>query len=243
MSNARHSSSVTVAYDLKVRNALGRSIASMARDLPAPPAEWRRWGEAVVAAVAGEEPVSGERGTLYQLREALFAAPGGEAAMVSLWREALATAVFACAFATLRGLDAGGTAVAGVLHRAGEAGARRALALAESASGIELDARARLQLCALHAQAFADELIRSWPLPPEVAVAINGWRRFGQFGAVSACAAVYLAHLLAEELLNPDSLAPGVVEGAAAELGLDEAEIATLRAFAPAAQRLLQRVG
>jgi hypothetical protein len=243
MSNARHSTRTPVAYDLKARYALGRAVGALARELPLPLADWRRCADEVLQALAGGNVDSGEGATLRQVREALFEAPGHESEMTALWRESLATATFGGAFSTLRGQDAAAAAVAGLLHRAGEAGALRALAISESASGVQIDPAARAQVTGPHTAAFLDALVRGWRLPPEVAVAVRGWSCFGEFATNTAATAVYIGNLLAQELIRPDACAPGILESASGDLKVDAAEIETLRASTPAAQLLIQRLG
>jgi HD-like signal output (HDOD) protein len=234
---------VRFAYDLKARYALGRSVGALARELPLPLADWRRCGAEVLAALAGGAIGAGTGTTLRQLREALFAAPGREPEIAALWSESLATAAFAAAYAQQRELDPTASAVAGLLHRAGEAAALRALALAESASGIQVDADSRAQIVAQHAAAFLDALVRGWRLPPEVAVTACGWHHFGEFLTEGASSAVYLGHLLAHELLRPQGHTPGMAEGVAADLQLTGAQFQQLRAVAPAAQALIAALG
>ncbi len=68
---------------------------------------------------------------LQSLRDSLFVAPGRDAEMALLWREALVTACYARVLAQEGGLDAPLLTGVGLLHRAGEIAALRALAQAE----------------------------------------------------------------------------------------------------------------
>jgi hypothetical protein len=242
MSNPSRSSNAPYAYDLRARYALNRSVAAHARELPLPLADWRRCGSEVLAALDGAEVQAGSGATLRQLREALFTAPGREPEIANMWSASLCTAAFAGAFARLREVEESHAVVAGLLHRAGEAAALRALALAESASGVEVDTEARSQIVVQHAPAFLDALVRGWRLPPEVAISATGWHRFGEFLGASASSAVYIGNLLATECLQANSHAPGMVESVASELKVTTEELAALRAAAPAAQALIQRL-
>ena len=56
------------------------------------------------------------------------------------------------------------------------------------------------------------------------------WRRLRDFpDAAADAAAVYLSRLIAIELIAPRFCAPGVIECAAEEMGLDAASLADLR--------------
>src|SRR5690606_14514200 len=83
--------------------------------------------------------------TLEQLRDGLFSAPGRRAEMALLWREALASACYARIIAAQTGFDGPLLTGAGLLHRVGEIAALRALARAETASGLRLIGPVRQQ--------------------------------------------------------------------------------------------------
>jgi HD-like signal output (HDOD) protein len=242
MSNVRSSARAPVAWDLKARYALGRAVAALARELPLPLADWRRCAAEVQGALAGGAVAAGAGATLRQLREALFTAPGRDPEMAGAWREALATAAYAGAFAASRRIEPSVAVVAGLLHRAGEAAALRALALAESASGVQADASARAQIVAQYAPSFLDALVRGWRLPAEVALPALGWRRFGEFPTESTAMAVYFGNLLAEELLHEHPSARSPADGVAVEIGVSPEELARLRDAAAAVQELVQRL-
>lgn len=114
--------------------------------------------------------------------------------------------------------------LAGLLHRAGEACALRALALAEGGTQVRLDAPSRAELCARHQLQFTEQLIREWRLPAPVAEALRNWRQFRSTSSSSA-AIVYYAHLLASEELHPEFFAPGLLRSVGAELGIDPAQL------------------
>src|SRR3569833_900263 len=65
------------------------------------------------------------------LRRRLFHAPGRENEGRALWREAIATSAFASQLAREQGAVVSVAAAGGLLHRAGEAFAQKAVALAE----------------------------------------------------------------------------------------------------------------
>jgi hypothetical protein len=72
--------------------------------------------------------------------------------------------------------------------------------------------------------------VRAWGVPARAAATAAGWRRLREFpGAAADAAAVYLARLFAIEMIAPQFCAPGVVECAIEEMGLDPANFAGLR--------------
>lgn len=172
---------------------------------------------------------------LDQLRESLFMVPGREREARLLWREALATAWLAADIARLAGGSPGTAGLAGLLHRAGDALALRAVARVEGAVPTRLDA-ASLQSAA---GAFEPELTaslgRAWKLSPGVLAALQGWRRFGESAAVGAEArAVHFGHAFASQVLFAEFPAPGLAAAVEAALRLDRRELTRLRAgFAP----------
>ena len=76
-----------------------------------------------------------------------------------------------------------------------------------------------------------DRVVRAWGVPARAAATAAEWRRLREFPAVAADAAtVYLARLFALELIAPQFCAPGIVEHAAEELGLDARVLSEIRA-------------
>jgi hypothetical protein len=84
-------------------------------------------------------------------------------------------------------------------------------------------------------------VVRSWGVPPRAAATAAEWRRLREFpGAAADAAAVYLARLFALELVSPQFCAPGVVEHAMEELGLDAGKLAPVRSDPTAAALFAQ---
>jgi len=81
-----------------------------------------------------------------------------------------------------------------------------------------------------------ERVVRSWAVPARAAATAAEWRRLREFpGAAADAAAVYLARLFALELISPQFCAPGVVEHAIEELGLDAAKLEAVRSDASVA--------
>jgi hypothetical protein len=109
----------------------------------------------------------------------------------------------------------------------------RAIAQSEHASLLRLDASGKAELCAVHGTEQAERVLRAWGVPARAAATAVEWRRLREFPAAAAdAAAVYLARLFAIETISPEFCAPGVVDRAVEEVGLDPASLAALRADA-----------
>jgi hypothetical protein len=188
-------------------------------------------GDEVVAQLAPAADSAGSLQVLSELRSSLYHAPGRETESRTMWREALATAAFASQLAEARGASVAVAACGGLLHRAGEAFALRSMALAESEHGVRIDGPSKSELCSTHGRALADRLVREWNLPSAVGVCVMGWRRFGEFSAVSPeASAVYFGHLLSGELLHPYLTSSGALDAAVSELGIEAAAVDQIRA-------------
>lgn len=168
---------------------------------------------------------------LDSLRESLFVAPGRDREARQLWREALATAWLAADIARLAGGSPGSAGLAGLLHRAGDALALRAVAQVESAGQARLDAASLQSFAGGFEAELTASLGRAWKLSPGVLGALQGWRRVGESTAVSAEArAVHFGHAFASQVLFAEFAAPGLVDAVESALRLDRRELARLRA-------------
>ncbi len=166
------------------------------------------------------------------LRAGLFAAPGRHLEARLLWREAVATAWLSAAIARLAGGSPGSAGLAGLLHRAGEALALRAVAAVEAAEPLRFDAASVQAACTTLEPELAAALARAWRLPPLVGATLQGWRRVGEVPSPpSEARAVHFGHAFASQVLFAEFPSPGLAEAAAAGLRLDRREIARLRAL------------
>lgn len=177
---------------------------------------------------------------LHAIRAGLFAAPGREPEADRLWREALATAWLSAAIVRLTGGSPGSAGFAGLLHRAGDLFALRALAAVEIAEQVRGDTSAVLAACAALEPHLSTMLRRSWRLPPLVGRAMLEWRcPDGSSSSIRLpeARAVYFGHAFANQLLFAQFPSPGLAEAAVAGLRLDGREIAALQAgFEPLRQ-------
>jgi hypothetical protein len=178
---------------------------------------------------------------LQNARRALLGGAGEEPEPARLWREGLATAWSGARLARALALDAKVAAAAGLVHRLGELRVLAALAVAERASGIRLDAPSRAGLCAEHGGQAATRLIAAWSLHPRAASAAVAWRNAPAHGRPPGDAAlVYVGHLLASRMLYPEFPAPGLAHAVQSDFGIG-AEL--LDAPPAAAERLRALLG
>jgi len=169
--------------------------------------------------------------SLDALRTSVFAVDARERESRLLWRDALATAWTGAAIARLAGGSPGTAGLAGLLHRAGEALALRAVAVVEAADGSRLDAASLQAACASLEPDLTAALLKAWRLPPGVVAALQGWRRVGESGSVGADArAVHYGHAFASQVLFAEFPSPGLADQVEADLRLDRRETARLRA-------------
>lgn len=169
------------------------------------------------------------------LRATLFLVPSREREARLGWRSALATAWTAAALARIAGGSPGTAGLAGLLHRAGEALALRAIATVEEQEGSRLDPASLQAACTALEPELTSALLKAWRLPPGVVTAIQGWRRVGESGSAGAEArAVHYAHAFASQVLFAEFPSPGLADQVEADLRLDRRELARLRAtFSP----------
>lgn len=201
---------------LALRESVLLDFGAQSLHLPQRPAAL----DALLRGDAGEQAADAVAATV-------FAVNGRDKEAKLLHDCALTTRRKALAVARLLHASEQTVGAAALLHRAGEACALRALARAESGSQVRLDSPSRAELCARHQGQFTEQLIAEWALPPPVAVALRGWRRFREGNSLAA-AIVYYAHLLASEELHPEFFAPGLVRTVGAELGLDPSQFAAI---------------
>lgn len=179
-----------------------------------------------------------------ELRDQLFDVPGYEHQCELRWHESLVTALYAARIARCAGLSASTSAIAGLLHRGGEAQVLRTIAAAERCVGATLEPGQRNRIIQQMQTPFAQQLWRAWSLPPDVVLAAVGWWQLGEFGATSReCMAVYFGHCLAVEALNPQLVTPGFAESIGQQFGFDAGALAQLRTQGISPRELLLALG
>ena len=229
MSN-RTNSAVSDALD--ARRAINAEIRERLQELPASPFEWNSFDP--TAALSGGDGSIDLR--LVTLSRMLCTAPARSAELRALWNESVVTAAFAQRVAAHLGADPATSAVAGLLHRLGDMLTIRAIAEIEYASRVRLDSASKAAICVEQGVDLLERVVRSWAVPARAAATAAEWRRLREFpGAAADAAAVYLARLFALELISPQFCAPGVVEHAIEELGLDAAKLEAVRSDASVA--------
>ncbi|MEO6079396.1 MAG: HDOD domain-containing protein [Steroidobacteraceae bacterium] len=168
---------------------------------------------------------------LQNLRAGLFVAPGREAEMSLLWREALATACYARVVAAHSRFDAPLLTGAGLLHRTGEIAALRALAQAEQDAGQRLVAPVMQQILDSRDDELVARVTRSWALPGELRLLILRWRdEQNQTQRPEAVSLLTMAQVFATELVHAATCAPELVETAREALHLPQVLIEQARA-------------
>jgi HD-like signal output (HDOD) protein len=180
---------------------------------------------------------------LDNLRGALFSAPGRDAEMTLLWREALATACFARNVAGEMKFDAPLLTGAALLHRAGEIAALRALAQAEKSTGQRLVGPVMQQIMDAHDDELVSRVTRSWALPGELRLAILRWRDEQEDLNRPTCVTLLMmAQALATELVHAATCTPGLVEVAQQSLGLPARLVPSARAATDGIRALLKQL-
>lgn len=215
---------------MPLRQAVIASFRSRVKSLPLAPTSLPDLIQSLQSGLSfASEDQAGVR-AVTDVRKGLFHAPGRESEGRALWSEAVATAAYASLLARELRVSIGVAACSGLLHRAGEAFAQRSMALAESEHGVRMDTPSKSEMCTMHGRDIAERLVREWDLPPAVGVCVVGWRRLGEFAAVSPEAgAVYVGHVLAGELLHPYLTVSGALDAAGSDLGMSSALIARAR--------------
>lgn len=220
---AREAPGLTAAMPLPLalRESVLAGFASLVPHVPPRPAAL----DALLCGEADDRAVGEVAGSV-------FVAEGRDREAQQLYESALMTRRKALALAELLPAPADTVGVSALLHRAGEACALRALARAESATRVRLDAPSRAELCALHQALFTEHLVSDWGLPAPIADVLRTWRQFRPTVSLAA-AIVHYAHLLASEALHPEFFAPGLLQSVGAELGIDPARLGPARSGKP----------
>lgn len=171
------------------------------------------------------------RRAFQSLQESLFVAPGREAEMALLWREALVTASYARVLAQVAGCDAPLLTGVGLLHRAGEIAALRALASAERESGERLVGPVMQEIFDANDDELASRVTRSWGLPGGMRLAIIRWHEEQESLRRPECVTLLMmAQALTTELVHAATCTPGLVEAASEALRLSQRMIEQARA-------------
>jgi hypothetical protein len=168
---------------------------------------------------------------LQSLRDGLFVAPGREAEMELMWREAVATACYARVLAPEVGLNAPLLTGVGLLHRSGEVAALRALAQAERETGQRLAGPVLQEIFEAGDDELASRVTRSWGLPGELRLAIIRWREEqDSLNRPESVTLLMLAQALTTEVVHATTFTPGLAETACEALKLPGRLIAQARA-------------
>lgn len=177
---------------------------------------------------------------LGNLRTGLFAAPGREAEMALLWREALATACHARLIATAARFDAPLLTGAALLHRTGEIAALRALAGAELLAGQRLVGPVMQQILDARDDELVARVTRAWSLPCNLRLVVLRWREEQEsLRRSESVTLLTMAQALATEQVHGDTCTPGLADAAREALGLPVAMIEQARAHRAAIEALL----
>ena len=226
-------------------------LAALAARLDLDPPQRPSGLEACVAHLAGgaeqlaQLPFGQRR--LLTLRDTLFVANGRAPEMCRLWRETVVTACNAAVLARVLGLDEACITAAALLHRVSEVWLMVALADAEALTGARLRGSPLRDLLNERGRRLLPRLVRAWALAPAVSQPLLAWRDCGDDAPSvtppgRAARAIYLSYLLAAEQLYSGYTTPGVVEAAAAELGIGAEAVAAVRAEFPYVEDLLNRL-
>ena len=179
--------------------------------------------------------------SLEHLRDSLFNAPGREQEMSGLWRESLACACFARVLALESQSNSPLLTVAGLLQRAVDLVALRALAAAELASGQRLEGPVMQELAAARDEDLECRVISHWALSLPLGALLRGWRQDQPNSTRSVDVRVLmLAQALAAECVRESITPPSLVESAAADLELPMAMVEKGRAANADIKVLLQ---
>jgi hypothetical protein len=177
---------------------------------------------------------------LGNLKSGLFVASGREAEMNLLWREGLATACFARIVATCVRFDAPLLTGAGLLHRAGEIAALRALASAEASAGQRLVGPVMQQILEARDDDLVARVTRSWSLPCSMRMIILRWRQEQEeSNPGEAVRLLTMSQALATELVHAATCTPDLVDAAREALKLPAEMIDRARADSAAIEALL----
>lgn len=217
------------SLSLEVRRTITSELRERLRELPASPVDWASLD---VTALLGADGAPVDL-RLQAMTRLLCTAPARSQELRSMWNECVITAACAWRLADTVGADALNSAIAGLLHRLGDILTLRAIAEAEHASGKRLDATGKAELCAELGGQQLERALRAWGVPARAAATAGEWQRLREFPSAAAdAAAVYVARLLAIELLTPQFCAPGMLDHAAEEAGVPKDVLSAIRADA-----------
>jgi HD-like signal output (HDOD) protein len=167
---------------------------------------------------------------LQNLRGTLFNAPGRDAEIALLWREALATACYARVVANLARFDAPLLTGAGLLHRAGEIVALRALAQAENEAGQRLVGPVMQQILNARDDELVARVTRCWMLPCELRLLILRWREEQDLvRRPESVSLLTMAQAFATELVHSATCTPGLVSAASEAMKFPRALVDEVR--------------
>lgn len=214
---------------LDARRAIAADLRESLRELPPTPFDWATFD--IEEALRGSEA---DRDTpnlgLTALGRTLCSAPARAPELRALWNECVVTATLALRLAPVLKADASICGIAALLHRLGDLLTLRAIGTAEHAARVRIDAASKADLCAEHAGDQLDRVVRAWGVPPRAAAVAAEWRRLREFpSAAPEATVVYLARLFAIEQLTPQFCAPGMIEHACDEAGVDAGRLAEFR--------------
>jgi hypothetical protein len=212
--------------NLEARRTITGQLRERLRELPASPLDWSKVDAATLLSIGGAPADL----RLQAMSRALCTAPARVQELRALWKECVVTGAYAWRLADAVGADRESSAIAGLLHRLGDILTLRAIAESEYSSQLKLDAKSKADLCAELAGQQLDRALRAWGVPARAATTAAEWRRLCEFpDAASDATTVYLARMCALELLTPEFCAPGLLEHAAEEVGLDPAVLSAMR--------------
>jgi HDOD domain len=180
---------------------------------------------------------------LQNLGSSLFSAPGREAEMSLLWREALATACYARVVAVLSHFDSPLLTGAGLLHRTGEIVALRALAQAERDAGQRLVGPVMQEILGARDDELVARVTRCWMLPCELRMLVLRWREEQDLARrPESVSLLTMAQAFATELVHAATCTPGLVDAASEAMKFPAALVERVRAATPGIQSLLDRL-
>jgi HD-like signal output (HDOD) protein len=165
------------------------------------------------------------------------------ARVLQAFKTALATACHARVLAREAGADAPLLTGVGLLHRAGEITALRALAQAERETGQRLIGPVMREILAADDGELASRVTRSWGLPGGLRLSIIRWREEQEsLNRADSVALLMLAQSLTTELVHASTCTPGLVEAACETLKLPGRLIARARAATSEIARFLEEL-
>ena len=180
---------------------------------------------------------------LQNLRGSLFSAPGRDAEMSLLWREALATACYARVVAVQAHFDSPLLTGAGLLHRASEIVALRALAQAERDAGQRLVGPVMQEILNARDDELVARVTRCWMLPCELRMLILRWREEQDLvRRPESVSLLTMAQAFATELVHAATCTPGLVQAASEAMQFPGALVERVRSATPGIQGLLDQL-